>query len=331
MTDLKKASQDFQTLNGYPLKSIKRTKSFLDSVDIKTSFLKSVEEFSKKYPNINYFELGEEIGKTEKGNFKGRYQGLIEFMNRPQDIEGLKKMLKGVNDKKELILKLQNDFNPSDFPPTGDAGEKPLYMYDPISTSEIAGVVSKTKLRGTKEDKELKEEKEAKERGEQREDITQRVDKLKSDIEKLKTDSVGNVFESEDDPRVVKEDEEEEESKEDERPPATATPATISPDERDERDEAIGLSAKSMQEMIKKMEEQMEAEQDAQKREVLRQQIEKAKVEAEQKRQSDIATMTLGKGSATGKVEEKQIQDIPQDIRAIPKERASTTGKSEAQ
>ena len=99
----------------------------------------------------------------------------------------------------------------------------------------------------------------------------------------------------------------------------------------DERDEAIGLSSKSMEEMIKKMEEQMKAEADTQKKELLRQQIEKVKAEAEEKRKSDIATMTLGKESPTGKVEETEIKDIPQDVLAIPKERASTKGKSEEQ
>ena len=81
-------------------------------------------------------------------------------------------------------------------------------------------------MRGTA--KRLKEEQEAKERGQQREDITQRV-------EKVKMDAMGNIIDSEDAPRVLTQ-EEEEESKEEEKPPETATPATMSPDERDEKD-----------------------------------------------------------------------------------------------
>ena len=99
MSKVNKVAKDFQTLDSYPLKSLARTKTFTTNDKQKLTFLDSVKQFSKDNPNVNYFEIGEEIGKVEKGNFKGKFEGLIDFINRPQDINGLKKMLKGLKDQ----------------------------------------------------------------------------------------------------------------------------------------------------------------------------------------------------------------------------------------
>jgi len=341
--DLKQIFIEFKGLAGNPLKQKNSIPQFIRDDNKKSLFLQGVKTFRKQYPTLNFADFLQIY--DEKDHYK--LDALIEFIKQPTERTPLVELIKEEKDKDTLDAAI-SQFKPAKFEVFNSEGQLKDIIYDkskppPVSDvdiSAVAEVVSKPKIRGSQKAKEMKEEQEEKERGEQREDITQRVEKVKMDKE-------GNIIENEDSPRVLTKEEEEEE-KEAEKPPETATPATISPDERDEKklDDFVGnimkesikeleedesIVAKSLDDMIKKMEEQMEAEQDAKKREVLRQQIEKAKAEAEEKRQSDIATMTLGKGSATGKVEEMEIKDVPQDIRAIPKERASTTGKSEAQ
>ena len=45
MTDIKQLAKDFESLNGYPLKSDPRTKSFTTNDKKKLQFLESVKEF----------------------------------------------------------------------------------------------------------------------------------------------------------------------------------------------------------------------------------------------------------------------------------------------
>ena len=348
--------KEFKKLGGTPLKNKKTIMSFLTNDDKKRTFLENVKVFNQKYPNLNYADLLPE--EAEKDQYK--LDAVIRFIQDPTNKKALNDLAK--NEDPDQTKPLLAKFQPSKFEVYSDDQQLTEIIYTKkkskmpmeeeevaaaaVSTEGIKEVVSPPKMRGSSRAKELKEAEEKKQR-QPRESVIDRVTKAEEierekmereeKLSKTKVDSMGNTFESEDDPRVIEEVSKsmeemikkiEAENKQQQPPPATATPATMSPDERDE---AIGLSSKSMEEMIKKMEEQMEAEADTQKKELLRQQIEKVKAEAEEKRKSDIATMTLGKESPTGKVEETEIKDIPQDVLAIPKERASTKGKSEEQ
>lgn len=319
--DLKTIYEQFKAIPGNPLKGKKELQSFIGNDDKKIQFLSNLRTFNKDFPNFNYADFLQFINK----NNKYKLDAIIDFSLKPTIPEPLKMLGKDLSD--DILLPQIAKFEPTKFEvfiesqPTLTydkklAEQKKEFLKSGASAIDIKEVVT-PKIRGSKLAKEMKEEAQKKERTQPIQDITERV-------EALKTDKEGNVITSEDDPRVLTKEEEEEARGP---PPETAIPATEPEDERDKvtlEDELVKKGEtliNEMKEEIKAEEAQAEAEAQA-----------KAEAEAEQKkRQSDIDTMTLGKGSATGKVEEIKIQDVPQDIRAIPKERASTTGKSEAQ
>ena len=346
--DLKTIYEQFKAIPGNPLKGKKELQSFIGNDDKKIQFLSNLRTFNKDFPNFNYADFLQFLNK----NNKYKLDAIIDFSLKPTITEPLKMLGKDLSD--DILLPQLAKFEPTKFEIFIE--NQPTLTYDKklaedkiqsikteaskgmgagaITESDIKEVLT-PRMRGSVQAKQAKQSKDEREdiitKFEKAEEIERQQMEKEEKLKQVKTDSMGNVIESEDAPRVLSEEElqeqekEADEEKEEERPPATAIPATISPDERDE---AVRLS---LDDMIKKMEEQMEAEEDAKKKEILRQEIEKAKAEAQEKRKTDIATMTLGKGSSTGKVEEIKIQDVPQDIRAIPKERGSTTGKTEAQ
>ena len=342
MTDIKQLAKDFVSLNGYPLKNDDRIKEFTKNDKRKLIFLESLSDFNTDNPNLNYYELGQEIKKNNKKTkyFDKRFEGLIQFINNQRDEKALEKMLTGYKNQPKLKDDITENYQPQRFEVVSE-DEKVIYVIPPPAkkipkTDKTAGMGAGAFKPNIPPDEDIRSVMTPRMRGsvkkpkDDREDIITKMEKIEEiereqkekeeKLKEIKTDSMGNVIESEDDPRVLNE---EEETKEEERPPATATPATMSPDERDkvelediefkvDTDKEINLD-----DIATDSPENLKAQAEAE-----------AKLKAQQAQQ---VTMTLGKGSATGKVEEKAIQDIPQDIRAIPKERASTTGKSEAQ
>ena len=201
-----------------------------------------------------------------------------------------------------------------------------------VSVEDVTEVVS-PKIRGGSVAKEMKEAEEAKARDPERlEDVTQRVSvaQKKDQIErekkeqedklaKTKVDSMGNTFETEDDPRVI-------------------DPPIMSPDERDKiLDEAMDeFEAEELD--IEELDISTNPEANRP-----RQQpppstaVPATAIPAQPTQTQSTQTQSTqtepqpSEESPTGKVEVKEINDIPQDVLAIPKERASAKGKSEEQ
>ena len=348
MSSLKDLANKFVTTPNYPLGSKNRIKGFIENDKRKIDFLQNIKQFRKENPKLNFLELGRAIelntyGAKGNRNFMNKFKGLVDFLNNPQDLSGLKMMTRALQDIGEDTYE---NFDPSRFE---EFSKEPKVIYvipsekktevKEVGTGEVAAVstegikeVVSPKIRGGSAAKEMKEAEEAKARDPSRvEDITERVAKMekaeeierekKEQTEKLaktKVDSMGNTFETEDDPRVVE-------------------PPIMSPDERDESIEDL---SKSMSEQaIKDAMGNIKANQpppptatQAQTQTQTQTQSQpQAQSQATQTQSQSTQTEKLDTESPTGKVGETEIKDIPQDVLAIPKERASAKGKSEEQ
>ena len=333
MSSLNELAKQFVNTNNYPLETNKRIKGFISEDKRKIQFLENIKKFRENNPKLNFLELGEAIeintyGKKGNRNFKERFQGLVRFMNNPQDIRGLELMTKGLQDIGEATYE---GFNPSRFE---EFSKEPKIIYEipirketeeiaAVSTEDISEVVSKPKIRGGSVAKEMKEMKEDEER-KPREDVTERVAKMekiekeqmeKEDkLSKTRVDSMGNTFETEDDPRVIE-----------------IEPSTMSPDERDKEADMF------LDSLINETVEEIEANKPPPSTAVPATTIPAKTTPATATTipattpATALQPQTSDKTSPTGKVEDIEIKDIPQDVLSIPKERASTKGKSEEQ
>ena len=338
MSSLNELAKQFVNTNNYPLGTTKaRVKGFIENDKRKIEFLQNIKKFREDNPKLNFLELGDAIEKNTYGNkgnrnFQERFQGLVKFMNNPQDIRGLELMTKGFQDIGEATF---DGFNPSRFE---EFAKEPQIIYQipmreetegvsAVSVEDVTEVVAKPKIRGGRVAKEMKEAEEAKSRDPERvEDVTERVAKIEkaeeirrqqkekeAKLSKKKVDSVGNTYESEDDPRVVE-------------------PPIMSPDERDKiLDEAMDeLEEEEIN--IEEIDISTNQKPPPPTATQAQTQAQQAQTQTQPQPQSPaLQTQTSDQESPTGKVEETEIKDIPQDVLEIPKERASAKGKSEAQ
>jgi len=338
MSSLKDLANQFIMTPNYPLGSKERIKGFIENDKRKIDFLQNIKQFREDNPKLNFLELGKVIelntlGKSNR-NFKKRFRGLVDFINNPQDIAGLQMMTKGLQDIEEESYE---NFDPSQFE---EFIKEQNVIYEipsqkkteveavAVSTEGIKEVVS-PKIRGGSVAKEMKEAEEAKARDPSRvEDITERVAKMEKaeeierekmeredKLSKTKVDSVGNTYESEDDPRVVE-------------------PPIMSPDEREgieEIDISINPEANSQRQQPPPPTATQAQAQSQSTQSQSQSQSQATQTQSPQTQSQSTQTQTSDTESPTGKVGETEIKDIPQDVLAIPKERASAKGKSEEQ
>ena len=344
MSGLKQLAQEFVTTQQYPLQSRTRVLGFIENNKRQFQFLQNIKKFREANPNLNFFELGKAIEdnfppKGSPNRFRDRFEGLVEFMNNPQDPKGLEMMTKGFQNIPKDYL---DTFDKEVFE---EFSKDPPVIFEEIEmsegTEEAAGVsvedvteVVSPKIRGGSVAKEMKEAEEAKARDPERlEDVTQRVSvaQKKDQIErekieredklaKTKVDSMGNTFDTEDDPRVI-------------------DPPIMSPDERDKiLDEAMDeFEAEELDieelDISTNPEANRPRQQPPPSTAVPATAIPTTQAQAQTQSTQTQSTQTEPQTSEspTGKVEVKEINDIPQDVLAIPKERASAKGKSEEQ